>query len=176
MGFARLRGVVMRLIILLFSLFVLPACGMSPLQYSFMKDIGLQDSDYIVMSADEVRAELGRYANVTVSDGIYKIPKPGDAPIGPWCTSASTYKKADWVCTHYANWAAAEMDGFAFGVARDGNHRLNIHLVDDNGEVRIALYDPQRCQWSTADIEQVVITSSRTRTPAAKHLYAVVGR
>ena len=141
-----------------------------------MKDIGLQDGDYIVMSAEEVRAELGRYANVSVGDGIYRIPKLGDAPIGPWCTSSTSYKMADWVCTHYANWAAAEMDGFAFGVARDGNHRLNIHLVDDNGEVRIALYDPQRCQWGTADIDQVVITSSRILSSAARTMYAAVER
>lgn len=163
----------MRLTTLLLLLLVLPACGMSPLQYSFMKGIGLQSGDYIVMSAEEVRAELSRYGDVTVGEGVYKIPKPGDAPIGPWCTSATFYKKVDWVCTHYANWAAEKMDGFAFGVAREGNHRLNIHLVDDNGEIRIAHYDPQRCEWGFANVDQVVISSSRANQSAAGNMYAI---
>ena len=84
------------------------------------------------------------------------------------------YRSAEWVCTHYANWAAEEMDGYAFGVAREGNHRLNIHLVDDNGEIRIAHYDPQRCEWGYANIDQVVISSSRNNRSASGKIYASV--
>jgi hypothetical protein len=147
----------MRKIAMVFSLLILSACSMSPVQFHFMKDIGFQDDGYIVMSADEVRAKLERYGDVTVGEGIYKVPKPGDMPIGPWCGSASDFKKDDWVCTHYANWAAEEMSGFAFGVARDGNHRFNVHLVDDNSRIKVAHYDPQQCVWISSSIEQVVI-------------------
>ena len=147
----------MRKIAMVFSLLALSACSMSPVQFHFMKDIGFQGGGYIVMSADEVRAKLKRYGDVTVGEGVYKIPKPGDMPIGPWCNSSGDSRKDDWVCTHYAHWAAEEMNGFAFGVARDGNHRLNIHLVDDNAEVKVAHYDPQQCTWVASDIEQVII-------------------
>ena len=150
-------GLRMRKIAMVFSLLTLSACSMSPVQFHFMKDLGLQDDGYIVLSAEEVRAKLERYGDVTVGEGVYKIPKPGDMPIGPWCSSSGDFRKDDWVCTHYAHWAAGEMSGFAFGVARDGNHRFNIHLIEDNNKIKIAHYDPQQCVWVASKIEQVII-------------------
>jgi len=122
--------------------------------YSFFQE----EEEHLVVDASVVREKLSRYGYVDVADGEYIIPKASEMPKGEWCSNfPETVVPApeDWTCQDFSYGAAVKMSGYAFGViwddTVDGGHMQNVTLIDDDGVIRVAHYEPQTCQFKKLD-------------------------
>ena len=140
-------------------LFVLALSGcsyihMTPVQERlFSKE---QAAKYI--TAQELREILPRFA--VVEDGTYQLTPRGAMPEAAWCfpKSSPVLRPKDWICQDYSKDAANQMRGYAFGLAWNDDHMVNV-FVDTAKE--IILFDYQICQFVRMKVNNIIMNHER---------------